>query len=395
VVVSDSDERGQFLPRLAQLAPVVTWLRDKGLSSSRIADLLRCFGPTKNHIRQLAARGRTDSGSRFELSAIDPLPRPTDAVRGIVGVRTQSDSDKIDKYNRARLRRIEELELTVESAAAQFWDGVRFGAQLSRFESLLIPIGQPSHPRLIRLKARVRQLLAETLLHAGRTASSIQEGLRAIHLSSIAFHESDQHADLEQLGRTARLISQAYLLRGDSTQTRRFLEVHRQVYERLRKPLRPEYFHQKATLALQTGRDDEAAVPLLNAAMTGLAEIEEYGKPRQRHEVLDIGARQTNFIRHEWFDAKGLLDYMAASYPPGDIHVAINALWALATGFSTDSETVHQAARDIWEAYAGVAEGYGRQVTTYLLLGLTPELPMPLRRDFARLALYQNAFRNL
>jgi hypothetical protein len=266
---------------------------------------------------------------------------------------------------------------------------------LSEFRALLTLTGKPAHPHLIRLKARVRQLIAETLLHSGRIVSSLSEGLASLLLSRVAYHESfGDLYDLEQIRRTARLISQAHLLRGEISKTRHYLEIHRQASEKAGLPIRPEYYHQLAVAAIQEGEGSAVVEPLLKEAMRCLAELRESGQYRPQHEVLDIGLRQINLIRNNWYEAQELLAYMVASYPPDDIHLSINVVTTAATGFLTDSQPIHQAATDLLERYRGIADGLWRQATAYYLLGFVPELPMGIRGQFARMALYQNMRRN-
>lgn len=383
-----------FTPTLAELAPAVAWLKDKGLRSGQIGGLLKT---NPNHTRQLVLRGKREmaAGRRFRLADLDPLVRPSDSLRGLLGVRSHAESGTMDQEDRGRSAKIADLERCVEQAAEGFWNGVRYERSLPEFRALLVLVGKPAHPRLIRLKARVRQLMAETLLHSGRIVSSLEEGLRSLLLWRIAYQESlGDPYDLEQLGRTARLISQAHLLRGETSKTRRYLEIHRQASESAGLRIRPEYFHQLAVAAIQHGEGVAVVEPLLKEAMNRLSEIREFGRHKARHEVLDIGIRQINLIRSGWYEAQELLNYMFDCYPPGDIHIPINVVTTAATGFLTDSGAIHQAATDLLERFRGVADGFWRQATTYHLLRMTQELPMGIRREFAQMALYQNVRRD-
>lgn len=383
-----------FTPTLADLASVAAWLKDKGFRSDYIASL---FQTNANYARQLVLRGNREKTAHRKLPLVnlDPLVRPTDSLRGLLGVRPHEESGNMDQDASARSVKIADLEQRVEQAAEGFWNGVRFERSLPAFRALLVLIGNPAHPRLIRLKARVRQLIAETLLHSGRVVSSLEEGLRSLFLCRVAYHESvGDPYDLEQLGRTARLISQAHLLRGEISETRRYLEIHRQASESAGIPTRPEYFHQLAVAAIQHGEGVAVVEPLLREAMNRLSEIREFGRHKAQHEVLDIGIRQINLVRNDWYKASELLSYMSDRYPPDDIHIPINVVTTAATGFMTDSHPTHKAATDLLELHRGVADGFWRQATTYHLLRMIPELPMGIRREFAQMALYQNMRRN-
>ncbi len=372
---------------LSALAPAFTWLHERGVTGSRLGVL---FGTNSNHARQLVYRGKNECSKRIPLSTIDPIADPDRSVREIVGVRAHEDSVVLDGAEKARLER---LDCEVDKVASGFWQGVRFERSVPRLRAFLGLVGYPAHHRRIRLLARVRQLISETHLHSGSTGSSIGEGIRALLLSRIAFAESGDLSDLGQVARTARLISQAYIIRNEVDHARRYLDIYRTASQQAGMILRPEYFHQAGVLAIQTG-NGRGAKSLLTEAMNRLSETVDYGQLPQPHEVHDIGCRQINFVETNWELSQELLKTALERYLPGDIHLSINVCWTAATGFSTDSAAVHQQASDLLALHAGVADGYGRQATCYRLLGIIPELPISVRREFALFALFQNAFRN-
>ena len=383
-------------PALAGLDSASCWLRENGISTRRLASL---FGSTPNHIRQLVYRGkhslRKPPVDRFLTDPVvppaDPFGPPTTPLRRSLGVRLHEDAVILNRRERGRL---EELENKVESAAEQVFSGVRYETGIPMLRSLASEIGYPAHHRRIRLLGRIRQLTAETLLHSGRSASALDYGLRALHLSRIAYHEFQDPYDLQQLGRSARLISQTYLLRAEPGHACRFLEIHREARARAGKNVRPEYHHQMGTVALQEG-DDDTAKSHFQEAMRSLAEMVEDGRAPERHEILDIGARQINLLTPaNWDRSQELMDYMLLRFHPDDIHVSINVTWTVACGFRTDSPSAQQQATDLLHQYKKTADGFGRQATIARLLEITPFLPSDLRAAWVRRALYENVLRD-
>lgn len=384
-------------PGIAGLDSAIAWLRDAGLAPERIASL---FKIRPNHVRQLAFRGKHSCGVQIvHPFLIDPLTppenpfaKPSSALRETLRVvRPHEDSVILD---RAERRRLEGLEQEIETRGVTFWTGVRFETGLAPLFALLPKIGYPAHHHRIRLLARLQQLICETLLHSGRSASAIDHGLRSLHLYRIAQHESGFKADFENIGRSARLIAQGYLLRAEPVMSQRFLAIHRQACDRAGVKARPEYYEQMATIAFQQG-EYGAARPLYQRAMQELGETVDYGRPRLEHEVLDIGARQMNLLPPvDWEKSRDLLNFMVNRLAPGDIHVSISANWTAACGFLTDSTDIQKQAREMLDHYGPAAEGYGHQATCKWLLSLTPELPGDIRAPWARRVLYENALRN-
>ena len=270
--------------------------------------------------------------------------------------------------------RIEHLERRVETFAAEFWRSVRFSKAAFGLRGLLEKIGYPGHARRIRLAARIHELICETNLHAGELTWSISSGLRAYQLYRVAFHEANDPHDLAQVGRVARLLSQAHLLLRETARARVFLEIHAAAHQRLGLAPQPEYYHQLSTALFQT--DDPGADRLchehLVKAMNGLAETVDIGVQRTSCEVMDIGLRQTNLLRPaRWEKSEELMENLIRHYAPDDIHISLNVGWTAACGLSLDSPNAQQRALDFLRQYDAAAKGYLRQQATFDLLRLT------------------------
>jgi hypothetical protein len=386
---------------LAKLNRAIHWLHERGVPAS---DLASWFATNVNHIHQLSHRGsrapEKEIVSRFLSNpARSPLtyPAPTDSyLRRTLRIRPHEDSVVLDAGEK---RRLEALETKTEAAAAEFWAGVRFEQGIHRFEKILAQTRSPANHRRIRLRARLRQLIAETHVHAGRSASAIREGIASFHLYRIASHElpanSRDRSDIENAGRSARLISQAYLLRHDAAGAKRFLDVHAELSQSLGKNVRPEYYHQMATVALQQEDQDDAAKTFYEQAEAAIKRVADFGEAKQQHEIWDIGRRHVALLAPvDWDASQELLRYALEKYPTGDIHHAINVNWTAACGFCTDSPTAHADAIAILRKFPLLADGFGREATSYRLLRLAANLQPNLRGKWARFALYENALRD-
>jgi hypothetical protein len=386
---------------LAKLNRAVHWLRGHDVS---ICDVANWFVTSENHAHQLSHRGGSSPKKEIVPRYLcDPLrsplvyPGPSDQyLRTKLGIRSYADSVVLDAGER---RGLEAMEAMTDAAAAEFWAGVPFEQGINKFENILRKTRRPVHHRRIRLRARLRQLIAETHLHAGRSASAIVEGLKSLHLYRIANHElpadSKDKSDLENVGRSARLISQAYLLRHDPACAKRFLDMHAEVSQSLGKVVRPEYYHQMGTVALQHEGQDEAARIFYRKAEDAIKRISDYGETKKQHEIWDIGRRHLNLLEPvDWPGSQEVLTYALEKYPVGDIHHAINVNWTAACGFCTDSNEAHVRAIEILNEHPLVADGFGHQATTYCLLRLAQNLAPNLRGQWARFVLYENALRD-
>ncbi len=386
-------------PRVSGLSSPIAWLRDRDVPVKLIADELEI---KELYVRQLAYRGNWRNRQPGILpwleaqfnSPADPFGTVSDEVRRDLGIRPAIESWTVDIRPPDRTR-LGDLEERIEQFGTEFWDGVRFGVGLSRLKAMLIDVGRPARLDRVRAKARIRHLIAETYTHAGYSRSAITEGLAALLLWRAAHEQSHDTHDLEQYARTALIISQSHLLRQEPGRAQHFLDLYQAARNRIDRPLGGEYFRQRGAVAFQNG-DDQEARRNFKSAMKILAETIEYGRPKEEHEVLNIGTRQMNLLTPvNWEDAQKLHNYMVKTLPPADIHISMNVNWAAACGFSIDSPAANRAASELLDRFRDTSVGFGHQATAAWLLKLTPALPARLRADWVRHALYENTFKDL
>src|ERR1041385_6112803 len=181
--------------RLGGYGRTVGWRRGHGLNNEQIAGL---FKTSAAHIRQLDHRGRH---FRTASEILPPIlledsgigTPPGTELRKFLGVRTTDEYTTIPGRSK---QSIAKAESQLEELATRFWVGVRYEQGIAQLRSLLPAIGHPAHFRYVRHGARIRELLAETYLHHGKSVNGLGEGLRAYHLYRIAFDESRDPFDL-------------------------------------------------------------------------------------------------------------------------------------------------------------------------------------------------------
>jgi hypothetical protein len=391
------DDAALFQPSLASLDRTIAWLADHGLSTK---DLVVKFHTSPNHIRQLVSRGRHPLRKEplsprwvdalHESGPFNPLSRED---RRALGVRPEPDSVELNHRQQTRLV---DLEEEAERLVADRWNLVRFGSGASRIREVLARIRYPNYHRRVRVKAQLHQLLCEISIHSGQSATSLQEGIKSLHLSRIAYSDSDSCDDLIQIARTARLLSQAHLLRNEPDQALPYLWIHEGASLAAGVSVNPEHYHQMAGVAFQfaDSHSDVFARKMYAEAMLALADAAEDGVPIKDHEIADIGSRQRNLLDANWDAAQELHVYMMNSLAPDDIHRSISVNWTVACAYQTDATLVQQQAHQLLLDHRRDSEGFGHQVTVARLLELTPELPSGIRAPYARMVLYQNALKD-
>jgi len=299
------------------------------------------------------------------------------------------------EFGRARKQALDRLEEAIEERGIHFWDNVRFGEGIEPLMLLQQEAGFPSHFRFVRALARLRQLTAETHLHLGFARSAITEGLESVQLSRFAYHDSgDDSFDLTQLAKSALLVSQAHLLRLDSVESTKYLDLYKAATTRASAKPGAEYYRQRGTNLFQQN-EDLMARDCFQKAAERLSETQDYGRDRMQHEVWNIGRRQIQALgTPDWDGAQELFAHMREHLALGEIHISMNLNWMVAVAFSTDSNSAQTEAIELLDKYASASEGYGHQRTIARLLRMTPDLKPKDQKPWVRRALYENAFKN-
>lgn len=374
------------------LKSTVRWLRDHDIPVAVVADLLTL---SSEHVRKLDYDARRMFALHEKLparlvegGALETVPGPE--LRSFLGIRSDSDGTGLSVQG---VKAVRALEDAAEEVAGRFWAEIREPAYISRLKRLKERVGYPSHPRRVKLLARIYGLLSEVHLHTGRPALALADGLRAYHLYRVAHADSLDPLDLRLVAHTARLVAQMFLSGGEPDFALHFLSLHRSAVLRVGDSVRPEYHHQLGTIAFRanTTEADERARLELQMAMRKLAAVDDYGRGRALHEIRDIGERHMNLLRpFDWESSLGLLHDQLSAYPPGDVHHGLNVAATAACGLVIGDAKIESTAMDLLIRHADFAGGYPQLETAFRLLQLTPKLPSAIRAAWTRFALYEN-----
>ena len=306
------DRPGYLDPKLSGLDRALWWLRSHDEDTSRLAIL---FDASPNHIRQLAYRGKP-AGEEQAVhpwltetlqDSPDPVkPGPTSLERERLGVRPHSETLRLGGQAKEGLT---DLEERVENLSGELWEQMRGEKALATLRSFLAHGGKPGHHRFIRLWARVRHLIAETLLSSGRTTSALDQALRSLHLSRIAFQESDDPFDLDRVAKSALLASQAHLLRAEPGSSSFYLDLCKRACERVGTELGADYYRQRGVVAFQE-QDDETALVHFERATEVLPDSIEPAHQSRNYEPRTFSERQLNLLTRDWDGALELVEYV-------------------------------------------------------------------------------------
>jgi hypothetical protein len=391
--ISDASPESPALP-IARFAPAFAWLRSHGADPT---PLRNSIDVSSGHARQLIRRGTLDpikpllrpSIVRFTRPPQDPCGPPTVYLRNLCGVHEFNDSVALTKKASSRLAK---EEILLSGYQTNFWDGGKDPNELTELQLMLQTQGTPAFYRRIRLKGRIRHLLAARHLNRGEARSAAKQGILSFYLYRIAHHErpnSDDLYDLIQMSDVARLVTQAHLLAGQLTEGLHFLSLHRGAEDRLRHPLSSRYYHQLGSIAFRSfqslisNADQEAREQFLTAHR--LAEAERQDNPHFADRHLNL---LPPLSPEKGFEALG-----AATRRDKEcsLQTIVLANCAAACGFCVEDAEMNDRAERVLHEYSEPAAQIGHQATVSKLLMITPDLPINLRYSWVRFALSMNA----
>ena len=309
-------------------------------------------------------------------------------LRGAFGVRSAPDEVV---PTRKSARRAEELSAQIDACVARHRAEYTFLEGAKDLSGMLPHVGLPGSVLFIRLGALLHQQRAWFFSHSGMASSTIREGRRSMALWQIAYQESRQAADLEELAKTALISSNARLLQGEPEQALALLDLADEALIKTGARLGSDHYRQRGVAMFQTGSDDQAR-QMFSKAMVAM---QQKGEAQHPVQVAMTGERHSYLLGSiRWEKSQELLDQCHRTFGAGSLEVSMATHWSAACGLSTDSPVANSRASELLEANQINARKFGHQATIATLLSLTPELPLNVRRDWVRRSLYQNAFRN-
>lgn len=380
--------RKSYVEKLPDLSGVVVWLRQRGMRSRRVADLLNL---TRSNVDAKINRSK----SRTEVDEVATTLDHRAAQTEQAGFSGKLESSELELNTS---RGFEKTEALVTDYSISFWQGVRFLNGTRELGKLMRRPSQPSQENLplLRLDARLKHLQCETHLHAGYATRGLEFGLDAYGTWEYIFKQTRSKTDLHRLAKTILLISNCFISRKDYKRARRWLLVGKQAFDRIASQFDPEWLRQMASLERASG-NIPAARTLLNEAGTALSDYKsELNAPPTEAGVRDMRDRVLYLIEDvpNWEKSCELLDFAFCAWPEYDSHLPSNVNYTAACGLMTDSHAVNLAALDLLEKHGKTSSGFGRQSTATFLLRLTLDIPKKYRRDWILFALSYNAYAN-
>jgi hypothetical protein len=369
-----------FVLTLPQFAPAMVWLDSHDVPRSVIAGL---FDTTARHVSVLIHRAKlrarqNDAPPQFEsvsFQAVLNLPLTKEPVR------IRREALKPDEI-RARMENI----VRRNSQAYTFLQGA---AELDKLRPYL---GDPKNEPLLRLLAQLQCHMAWFFTHAGWSRSSIEAANEA-YLSAVELYRRTRaRDDLQIIADAALIASNSHLNRFEPVEAERALGLAAAAREAQSAYLNQEYYRQLAVTYLQVASDADARRVFDKASTV----MREHGHGENDVSVLLSTRRQANLLSPVNWDGEGgaleTLDSVSRHFPKHSNEFNIAVSWTMACGFSIDSPPANRKAEELIQHAYRYAWRFGHRATVVSLLRLVPQIPQPLRADFVRFAVHQNAF---
>jgi hypothetical protein len=280
--------------------------------------------------------------------------------------------------------RLDELSQHAESQ----WELSAVAGQLRRLRAQL---GRPQSVAVFRMRGRLHHQLAWCSLHAGFTQSAVRYALHAVQDHRTVYRETLDPQDLLLLGRTALVLSHAYLMRREPAGAEAFLSLARHAAETARAPAPADLFRQAGVAAFQRRNDRSARLAFGRAALA-------LGDQEPESSALDLYLVSTRHtVAMEPVDWDGAREFFAnanAAIGLGSLQLSMTTHWTVAAGLGTDSPRAILECRELLEEIRPVAARFGHQATIHRLLTLTSELRLSasVQGDWIRWVMYANAF---
>jgi hypothetical protein len=393
----NSPSASQF--HLAQFAGAIEWLRGRGLSASFIAGVLEDgLGADKGNVRVIVHRQRYATpkkeflvtGEAERLSKLDLFVPPTRQVRHALGLHEEPDLAELAGSDS---RTLDELETRIPALVAHYRKMYQFVEGAAAIRRLREKIGFTGQARRIRLLAYLHQLESWFLVHTGRTRTALFHANKAMQLSRIAYHDSEDSLDLRRLIETGLIASHACLLRSEPLWSKKILGVIAGAGEKAGQRMGSDFYRQEGVLYFQKGRFD-----LARHSFETSSRLTEKVHPAPDELVLAMtSTRHTNLFRPiQWGKAQELVRSARLRFGTASLEYSMCINWAAACGLATDSPSVRKTAIELLHSPRSLSPEFGFQTTISKLLQISPDLPLSAadRYEWITMVLYENAFRN-
>ena len=371
-------------PKVPQYGPAISWLLAKGVTSDRLATL---FGTTPANIRVIAHRSR-HGGLESDSVGITSGDQPIRLLAQRHGVRAG-----LDEVVRtlARTRSLDSLRTTIEETVALRSGQYEFLLGAKEMRQLLPRVGYAGDSRRVALRALIHQHMAWFLVHSGRSISAATEARTARELWRVAHHESPNREYGAQLVKASLIGSQAWLLACRPSVALAELDIAGAAAQSIGDVLGSDHYRQRGSAFLQLRADQDA----LRHFQSATEMMERLGEARVPAQLLLTGDRHLALINLDVEQSLNVLDVTRRTFGENSLETSMALHWAVATGLSTDSDSIATEALGLLSHYPSPPPQFGHQSTIRKLLLITSELGLDVRltRAWVRRALYENALR--
>ena len=377
-------------PAVAQVRTALAWLADHDVPAQSVQ---AAFRVPPGHLRQLVFRGRRDRLRFYWPAATLPelLQRDPNRLIGRTGVRRGLDDRYLATGRRStndRLRQRLDEVVAKRREDGSFLEAI---SELNQLKRLVGHVGEIGH---VRLKGALLRQLSWFYTHSGRSVSAFESAMSAVDLYQIAWQETCNRSDLDQIAGCSLIASNACLLGHDPLTAIKILDVADQAVEQAGPGDRSDHHRQRGAALLQlcSADADEASGKEMRESGRILDEV------TGRNSVLSRinGLRMPLLLREPDYErACENLEAICSLISPSSLEFAMAVNYTSAVGLSTSSETVHRAVVALLAAASPVEERYGHQRTVRSLLSVTMQLGLSdaVRKNWIRWALYENAAR--
>jgi tetratricopeptide (TPR) repeat protein len=363
------------------LGPEIELLKSFGIPGARIAFLV---GDTHDNIRQIGRRAQ-------QLSPLEIT---------VAGLRKKdSRFEELPLYGQKH-RRLEEQEWEVEMIFQKYASLYQFSAGAEILGAYLRKLSAPTHPKKIRLLARIHHHLAWFSIQQGKCRSALKHGEYSLWLSRELYKESWDKIDLNRYVETALIVSMAAHLSAEGmdkseTDSLVMLWLAKEAAEAAGNPRGSEHFRQRGSALWNLGEYDEARKAFLEA----MERAREKNEARDENHVKMIGERFLHLLGKspDWEGAQELLQKVKQTFGRNSLEYAININYTAAAGLLTHDPIISKKAVDLLQSSIGIVAPFGRQATVTKLLSITPDLKLDHAqiRRWIKQALRANALRKL
>jgi tetratricopeptide (TPR) repeat protein len=367
-----------FNSDVVDLRPAMYWLWKHGVTRRELIDM---FHIDANYISVSVHNQGLAETERKSSVVIPEVPDLTIAEDEYLIWKSSKDLDRIEDQ--------------IDKFGKSFWEHVRGLDGTLRLGESLRNISRPLDVNipLLRFRAKLKHLLAETYLHAGYANTSIDFCNEAFEIQLDLYKDTHSRNDLKDYAKTMMLYSLANIMQENWKTSKAVLRIAEMAFEAANVPVDPELYRQQASIQMRAGKISEASALYKKAYDYFPAHREYLGYGEEKFYRHDVGVRPLAVLNSDIEAAERNLE-IAREWPSYDIHRAINLNWAIATALRTGTPSSFKRAEELLEQARKESVGFGHQMTITLMLALTPRIPQHLQREWVIFALHYNAYRN-